>query len=269
MFTWRATGPGAHAAAGGCAAPRNKRGGPRKHAWQVPAPSSALLPRLAKLGALAMAARVRAGGGVVLTGGGYWGLIALLGVMLALLSDAGQPVAAGVGLRVTGVDAGALLRAGVGGASWALSMAVPAQAYNQLRGGARGVGHSWRDKPWPGSFTSPPSARPGLWLLASMVIVADYWGGTPARWILVVAALLALGGLWSVQLIDDAFAAAQHGLAGAQASAPAAAGLVLVMAGSPCWRRRQALTHDRAATWKEDCKPRTPIGAGLRLMHGP
>ena len=132
-----------------------------------------------KLGALAMSFAF-ALAAVSLTGGGYWADRPARR-MLVLLTCAGQPVVAGVGLRVTGgVDAGVLLGALAGGASWALSMAVPRGVF-QLRGGARGVVTAGADKP-SGPAPLRVTAVCGLVLaVASMVIVADYWGAMPAR----------------------------------------------------------------------------------------
>ena len=229
------------------------------------------LPRLAKLGALAMAAAFALAAVLVFTGGGYRGLIALLGVMLVLLSMPASLWLPGVGLRVTALMLGALLGALAGGASWALSMAVPKAAYVNYAVALVVCGLlRWRDKPGQAQpFYVTAVCAAWFWLLASMVIVADYWGGTPARWTS-VAALLALGGLWSVQLIDDRFWPLRStGYRGLRQRALLVAGLVLVMA-VVALLGGGAYLRDRAATWKEDGKMRIAHWqAGLRLMHGP
>ncbi|WP_394398569.1 hypothetical protein [Roseateles sp. LKC17W] len=232
------------------------------------------LPRLAKLGALAMAAAFALAATLVFTGGGYRGLIALFFVMAMLLVMPASLWRPSLGQRLTAVLMGAVLALLLGGASWALSVAVPKAAYvlnvvallccAALR---------WRD--------APGQTRPvyvllvtasWFWLLSTMVIVADYWGGTTGRWTS-MAAGLALGGVWSAMLLEPRLWPLQD--AGATGSAAwrkralLVAGLLLVMAVVAALGGG-AYLRDRMATWKEDGLFRlTHWREGLRLLHGP
>lgn len=232
------------------------------------------LPQLAKLGALAMAAAFALAATLVFTGGGYRGLIALFFVMVMLLVMPASLWRPSLGQRLTAVLMGAVLALLLGGASWALSVAVPKAAYvlnvvallccAALR---------WRDVP---GQTRPVYVllvtASWFWLLSTMVIVADYWGGTTGRWTS-MAAGLALGGVWSAMLLEPRLWPLQHSGATASAAwrkqALLAAGLLLVMAVVAALGGG-AYLRDRVATWKEDGLFRlTHWREGLRLLHGP
>lgn len=231
------------------------------------------LPRLAKIGALAMAAAFALAAALVFGGGGYRGLAALFGVMVILLTMPSSLWLPAFGQRLIALIMGGLLALLLGGASWALSMTVPKAAY-VLNAVALlcCAALRWRD--------APGQARPiyvllvstaWFWLLATMVIVADYWGGTSGRWT-AGAAGLALAGLWALMLLDHRLwplqGAGSTGKAGWRKRALLVAGLLLVMAivaavGGGAYLR------DRVATWKEDGQTRlTHWHEGLRLLHG-
>lgn len=231
------------------------------------------LPRLAKLGALAMAGAFALAAALVFGGGGYRGLLALFFVMVILLTMPASLWRPSLGQRLMAVIMGAVLALLLGGASWALSMAVPKAAYvlnvvallccAALR---------WRDV--------PGQTRPvyGLlvttcwfWLLSTMVIVADYWGGTDGRWT-ALAAGLALGGVWAAMLLEPRLwplqGAGNTGAAGWRKRALLVAGLLLVMS-IVAALGGGAYLRDRVATWKEDGQTRlTHWRDGLRLLHG-
>ncbi|KQW46334.1 hypothetical protein ASD88_07955 [Pelomonas sp. Root662] len=231
------------------------------------------LPRLAKVGALAMAGAFALAAVLVFGGGGYRGLLALFFVMVILLVMPASLWLPGFSQRLTAVVMGALLALLLGAASWALSMAVPKAAYvlnflallccAALR---------WRD--------APGQVRPvyvllvstcWFWLLATMVIVADYWGGTAGRWTALTAGF-ALAGLWAAMLLDQRLwplqGAANAGKAGWRKRALLVAGLLLVMA-IVAALGGGAYLRDRVATWKEDGETRlTHWREGLRLLHG-
>ncbi len=231
------------------------------------------LPRLAKIGALAMGAAFALAAALVFGGGGYRGLLALFFVMVILLTMPPSLWLPGFGQRLTAVIMGGLLALVLGGASWALSLAVPKAAYvlnvvallccAALR---------WRD--------APGQARPiyvllvstcWFWLLATMVIVADYWGGTSGRWT-AGAAGLALAGLWAAMLLEPRLWPLQgrgsQGAAGWRKRALLVAGLLMVMA-IVAALGGGAYLRDRVATWKEDGQTRlTHWREGLHLLHG-
>lgn len=231
------------------------------------------LPRLAKIGALAMAGAFALASALVFGGGGYRGLLALFFVLVILLTMPASLWRPSLGQRLTALIMGGLLALLLGGASWALSMAVPKAAYvlnvvallccALLR---------WRDE--------PGQARPvyvllvstaWFWLLATMVIVADYWGGTAGRWT-ALAAGFALAGVWAVMLLEPRLwplqGAGSAGKAGWRKRALLVAGLLLVMAIVAALGGGGYL-RDRVATWKEDGQTRlTHWRESLQLLHG-
>jgi len=231
------------------------------------------LPRLAKLGALAMAGAFALAAALVFGGGGYRGLLALFFVMLILLTMPASLWRPGLGQRLTAVIMGGLLALLLGGASWALSMAVPKAAYVlNVVALLCCAGLRWRDV--------PGQTRPvyvllvttcWFWLLSTMVIVADYWGGTDGRWT-ALAAGLALGGVWAAMLLEPRLwplqGAGNTGAAGWRKRALLVAGLLLVMS-IVAALGGGAYLRDRVATWKEDGHTRLSHWRdGLRLLHG-
>lgn len=231
------------------------------------------MPRLAKIGALAMAGAFAMASVLVFTGGGYRGLLALFFVMLILLTMPASLWLPGLGQRLTAVVMGGLLALLLGGASWALSMAVPKAAYvlNFVALGCCAV-LRWRDVPGQNRpvYVLMVSTC-WFWLLATMVIVADYWGGTAGRWT-ALAAGFALAGLWAAMLLQPRLwplqGAGNDGKAGWRKRALLVAGLLLVMA-IVAALGGGAYLRDRAATWKEDGQQRlTHWRDGLRLLHG-
>jgi hypothetical protein len=177
-----------------------------------------------------------------------------------------------VGQRLTALVMGGLLALLLGGASWALSLAVPKAAYVlNVLALVCCVGLRWRDE--------PGEQRPiyvllmttaWFWLLATMVIVADYWGGTTGRWTS-LAAGLALAGVWAAMLLEPRLWPLHRsmGAAGWRKRALLVAGLLLVMALVAAVSGGGYL-RDRVATWKEDGQTRlTHWRDGLRLLHGP
>ncbi|WP_457350540.1 hypothetical protein [Roseateles sp. P5_D6] len=231
------------------------------------------LPRLAKVGALAMAGAFALAAALIFGSGGYRGLLALFFVMVILLAMPASLWLPTLSQRLTALIMGGLLALLLGGASWALSMAVPKAAYvlnvvallccAALR---------WRDQ--------PGQARPlyvllvataWFWLLATMVIVADYWSGTTGRWT-ALAAGLALAGVWAAMLVEPRLWPLQgkdsHGAAGWRKRALLVAGLLMVMA-IVAALGGGAYLRDRVATWKEDGQTRlTHWREGLHLLHG-
>ncbi|TCU96174.1 hypothetical protein [Roseateles saccharophilus] len=231
------------------------------------------LPHAAKLGALAMAGAFALAAALVFGGGGYRGLAALFGVMVVLLTMPPSLWRPGLGQRLTALIMGALLALLLAAASWALSMAVPKAAYvlNIVALAVCGL-LRWRNE--------PGEARPvyvllvttaWFWLLSTVVIVADYWGGTAGRWT-ALAAGLALAGLWAAMLLEPRLwplqGAGSHGAAGWRKRALLVAGLVLVMAIVAALGGGSYL-RDRVAAWKEDGQARvTHWRESLHLLHG-
>lgn len=231
------------------------------------------LPRPAKIGALAMAAAFALAAALVFGGGGYRGLLALFFVMVVLLLMPASLWLPPLGQRLTALVMGGLLALLLGGASWALSMAVPKAAY-VLNAAALlcCLLLRWRD--------APGQARPvyvllvstgWFWLLATMVIVADYWGGTAGRWT-ALAAGLALAGVWAAMLLEPRLwplqGAGSTGKAGWRKRALLVAGLLLVMAVVAALGGG-AYLRDRVATWHEDGQTRlSHWHEGLKLLHG-
>ncbi|OWR04698.1 hypothetical protein CDO81_08970 [Roseateles puraquae] len=236
-------------------------------------PVDAPLPRLAKLGALALAAAFAMAAALVFGGGGYRGLLALFFVMVVLLTMPASLWRPSLGQRLMAVLMGAVLALLLGAASWALSMAVPKAAYvlNAVATVCCAV-LRWRDE--------PQATRPvyvllvttcWFWLLATMVIVADYWGGTAGRWT-ALAAGLALAGVWAAMLLEPRLwplqGAANAGAAGWRKRALLVAGLLMVMALVAALGGGSYL-RDRVASWKGDGQTRlTHWREGLRLLHG-
>ena len=231
------------------------------------------LSHLAKAGALAMAGAFALAAALVFGGGGYRGLLALFFVMVILLTMPASLWLPNLGQRLVALLMGGVLALVLGGASWALSMAVPKAAY-VLNGVALLCCAllRWRNE--------PGQSRPiyvllvstsWFWLLATMVIVADYWGGTAGRWT-ALAAGLALAGIWALMLLEPRLwplhGAGTTGAAGWRKQALLVAGLLLVMSivavlGGGSYLR------DRVAGWKEDGQTRlTHWREGLHLMHG-
>ncbi|MBL8278452.1 MAG: hypothetical protein JNL93_17275 [Pelomonas sp.] len=236
-------------------------------------PVDAPLPRLAKVGALAMAAAFALAAALVFGGGGYRGLLALFFVLVVLLTMPASLWLPSLGQRLTALVMGALLALLLGGASWALSMAVPKAAYvlNAVAVACCAL-LRWRDEP---GVNRPIYvllvSTAWLWLLATMVIVADYWGGTSGRWTS-LAAGLALAGVWAAMLLEPRLwplqGAGHSGKAGWRKRALLVAGLVMVM-GIVAALGGGGYLRDRVATWKEDGQTRlTHWREGLRLLHG-
>ncbi|MFG6412799.1 hypothetical protein ACG02S_02690 [Roseateles sp. DC23W] len=231
------------------------------------------LPRLAKLGALAMAGAFALAAVLVFGGGGYRGLMALLFVMLVLLAMPASLWLPGFSQRLTALLMGGVLALLLGGASWALSMAVPKAAYVlNFIALLCCAGLRLRD--------APGRSRPvyvllvttaWFWLLSTMVIVADYWGGTTGRWT-AFAAGLALAGVFAAMLLEQRLwplqGASNTGVAGWRKRALLVAGLLLVMA-VVALAGGGGYLRDRLASWKEDGQTRlTHWHDGLHLLHG-
>lgn len=231
------------------------------------------MPRTAKIGALAMAAAFALAATLVFGGGGYRGLLALFFVMVVMLTLPDSLWRPSVGQRLTALVMGALLALLLGAASWALSTAVPKAAYVlNVVAMLCCVALRWRDAP---GQTRPVYvllvATAWFWLLATMVIVADYWGGTTGRWTS-LAAGLALAGVFAAMLLEHRLwplqGAGSTGAAGWRKRALLAAGLLLVMAVVAALGGG-AYLRDRVAGWKEDGQIRlTHWREGLRLLHG-
>ena len=230
------------------------------------------LPHLAKAGALGMAAAFALAAALVFGGGGYRGLLALFFVMVILLTMPASLWRPNFAQRLTALLLGGLMALLLGAGSWALSMAVPKAAYvlNAVALACCAL-LRWRD--------APGQTRPiylllvttsWFWLLATMVIVADYWGGTAGRWTS-LAAGLALAGVWAAVLLEQRLwplrrADGRH--ADWRKRALLVAGLVLVMSVVAALGGG-AYLRDRVASWKEDGKTRmTHWHESLKLMHG-
>lgn len=236
------------------------------------APVDEPLPRLAKLGALALAGAFALAATLVFTGGGYRGLAALFFVMVILLTLPASLWRPGLGQRLTAVLMGGVLALLLGGASWALSMAVPKAAYvlNVVAllccAGLRALDRPGESRPVYVLLV----ATGWFWLLATMVIVADYWGGMAGRWTS-LAAGLALAGVFAAMLLEPRLWPLRDagGAAGWRKRALLVAGLLLVMAVVAALGGGSYL-RDRVASWKEDGQLRlTHWRDGLRLLHGP
>lgn len=229
------------------------------------------LSRLAKIGALVMAGAFALATALVFSGGGYRGLLALFGVLVVLLTMPASLWLPSFSQRLTAVLLGAILALALGGACWALSMAVPKSAYV-----ANGVALlccgllRWRDRPGVAQPVYVVAVTTcWFWLLITMVVVADYWGGTSGRWTALTAGL-ALAAVWAAMLLEPRLWPLRSvGPAGWRKRALLAAGLVLVMAivailGGGVYLK------DRISTWKEDGQVRlTHWSDSLRLLHTP
>ena len=229
------------------------------------------LPRLAKIGALGLAAVFTLAATLVFSGGGYRGLLALFFVMVALLTMPASLWLPPLAQRLTALLMGGVLALLLSGASWALSMAVPKSAYvlhvvallccAALR---------WQDVPGQQRpIYAMLVSTAWLWLLGTMVIVADYWGGTQGRWP-ALAAGLALAGAWAAMLLQPRlWPLAQHRPARLwRKQALLVAGLLLVMAVVAALGGGSYL-RDRVAGWKADGQTRlTHWRDGLHLLHG-
>lgn len=243
------------------------------HFDSVLGPVDAPMPRLAKVGALAMAGAFALAAALVFGGGGYRGLLALFFVMTVLLTMPHSLWLPSLGQRLTALLMGGLLALLLGGVSWAVSLAVPKAAY-VLHGLALlcCAVLRWRDEPGqPRPVYVLLVSTSWFWLLATMVIVADYWGGTAGRWT-ALAAGLALAGVWAAMLLEPRLwplqGAGSTGKAGWRKRALLVAGLLLVMAVVSALGGGGYL-RDRVASWKEDGQTRlTHWHDGLRLLHG-
>ncbi|MFT7722831.1 MAG: hypothetical protein QM788_08360 [Roseateles sp.] len=229
------------------------------------------LSPLGKLGALAMAGAFALAGALVFGGGGHRGLLALLCVMVVLLTMPASLWLPGLGQRVMALLMGGVLALLLGAASWALATAVPRAAYGLLAVALLCcVALRVRDV--------PGQARPvyvllvttaWFWLLGTMVIVADDWGGTVGRWSS-LAAGLALAGLWAALLLEPRLwpLGGSAGPAAWRKRALLVAGLLLVMA-IVAALGGGAYLRDRVATWKEDGHTRlVHWRESLGLLHG-
>jgi hypothetical protein len=236
-------------------------------------PVDAPLPRLAKIGALAMAGAFALASTLVFGGGGYRGLLALFFVLVILLTMPASLWRPSFGQRLTAILMGGLLALLLGAASWALSLAVPKSAY-VLNAVATLCCALLRSKDEPG-LNRPVYVMAvstcWFWLLSTMVIVADYWGGTAGRWT-ALAAGLALAGLWAVMLLEPRLwplqGAGLAGKAGWRKRALLVAGLLMVMA-MVAALGGGAYLRDRIAGWKDDGQTRlTHWHQSLQLLHG-
>lgn len=230
------------------------------------------LPRLAKLGALAMAGAFALAAVLVFGGGGYRGLLALLSVMLILLTMPASLWLPGFSQRLTALLMGGVLALLLGALSWALSMAVPKAAYVlNVVALFCCVGLRLRDEPGqPRPIYVLLVTTAWFWLLATMVIVADYWGGTTGRWS-AFAAGLALAGVFAAMLLEQRLwplqGAGSTGVAGWRKRALLVAGLLLVMA-VVALAGGGGYLRDRLASWKEDGQTRlTHWHDGLHLLR--
>lgn len=228
------------------------------------------LPRLAKIGALAMGGAFALAAALVFGGGGYRGLLALFFVLVILLTMPASLWLPNFGQRLTAIIMGGLLALVLGAASWALSMAVPKAAYVlNVVATLCCAGLRWHDQP---GVNRPVYvmlvSTCWFWLLATMVIVADYWGGHAGRWT-ALAAGLALAGVWTAMLLEHRlWPLRSTGKAGWRKRALLAVGLLLVMS-IVAALGGGAYLRDRVATWHEDGQTRlTHWRESLRLLHG-
>ena len=231
-------------------------------------PVSLPLPRVAKLGALLMAAAFMAAAVLVFGGGGYRGLLALLGVMALLLVMPASLWLPSPAQRVTGLLMGALMAAVLTGAGWSVAMAVPKAAYVQyVLAFVVAVWLRSRDKP---GVAQPVYAclvtASWFWLLGCMAVVAGDWGGDLGLSNALLALLL-LGLLWPLfWLCAPLWPLVDQGGRGPRAAGDRPEGREWRE-----WRHRSLLftgllmasaviaslgggdyVRDRAASWKED-----------------
>lgn len=206
-----------------------------------------------------------------MAGGGYRGLLALLGVMAVLLVMPASLWLPSPTQRVIGLLMGALLAAVLSGAGWALAIAVPKAAYAEyVLAFAAAVLLRWQDRP---GVAQPVYAclvnASWFWLLGSMVVVAGDWGGDTAM-ANAVLAMLVLGlswpllllwpALWPLSSPADRTAAASTDVGWRSRSLLfggllLAAGVVASLGGGEYVRDRASSWHDdmqtRATHWKE------------------
>lgn len=228
------------------------------------------LPRTAKIGALLMAGAFTLSSVLVFSGGGYRGMLALFGVLVILLAMPASLWLPNFGQRLSALLLGGVLALALGGASWALSIAMPKAAYvlNAVALLCCGL-LRWRDRPGavqPVYLMAVTTCW--FWLLFTMVVVADYWGGTSGRWT-AMAAGLALAALWAAMLLlPKLWPLHRAGSSGWRKRALLAAGLVLVM-GLVAVLGGGVYLRERMATWKEDGQVRiTHWTDSLKLLHG-
>ena len=217
------------------------------------------------IGAGFVGAAVLMFGGNGVAGGGYRGLLALLGVMAVLLAMPASLWLPSPAQRVTGLLMGALLAAVLTGAGWALAVAVPKAAYAEyVLAFAVAVWLRWQDRP---GVAQPVYAclvnGCWFWLLGSMVVVAGDWGGDSAM-ARAVFAMLALGLLWPLMLMwptlwplssqsDRTMASSADG--GWRSRSLLFGGLLLA-AGVVASLGGGEYVRDRASSWHEDMQTR-------------
>ncbi len=226
-----------------------------------------LAPRLGALliGSGFVAAAVLIFGSNGMAGGGYRGLLALLGVMAVLLAMPASLWLPSPAQRVTGILMGALLAAVLTGAGWALAVAVPKAAYAEyLLAFATAVWLRWQDRP---GVAQPVHAclvnACWFWLLGSMVVVAGDWGGDAAM-ANAVLAMLVLGLLWPVMLMWPALwplSSASERTAAVSTeigwrSRSLLFGGLLLAAGAVASLGGGEYVRDRASSWHEDMQTR-------------
>ena len=233
------------------------------------------LPRWSKVGALLMLA-VFVLAAVLMFGGGagYRGLLALLGAMTILLALPASLWLPSPGQRVTALLMGTLLAAVLTGAGWLVSEAVPKAAY-------AGYTLAFAVAAWLRAQDKPGQAQPvyaclltgsWFWLLGSMVVVADHWGGDLARLNALLAAT-ALGLLWALLWLCPVLWPFHRRVGGSE----------------PAWRSRSlllvamvlasavvaslgggAFLRDRVASWQGDLQVRLAHWKeGLALLETP
>lgn len=228
------------------------------------------LPRTAKIGALLMAGAFTLSSVLVFSGGGYRGMLALFGVLVILLAMPASLWLPNFGQRLSALLLGGVLALALGGASWALSIAMPKAAY-VLNAVALLCCGLLRRRDRPGAVQPVylmAVTTCWFWLLFTMVVVADYWGGTSGRWT-AMAAGLALAALWAAMLLlPKLWPLHRAGSSGWRKRALLAAGLVLVM-GLVAVLGGGVYLRERMATWKEDGQVRiTHWTDSLKLLHG-
>ena len=227
-----------------------------------------LAPRLGALliggGFVAAAGLMFGGNGMA--GGGYRGLLALLGVMAVLLVMPASLWLPSPAQRVIGLLMGALLAAVLTGAGWALALAVPKAAYAEyVLAFSIAVWLRWQDRP---GVAQPVHAclvnACWFWLLGSMVVVAGDWGGDSAM-LNAVLAMLVLGLTWPLMLLwpalwplstpDDRTAAASTEV-GWRSRSLLFGGLLLA-AGVVASLGGGQYVRDRASSWHQDMQTRS------------
>ena len=200
-----------------------------------------------------------------MAGGGYRGLLALLGVMAVLLVMPASLWLPSPAQRVIGLLMGALLAAVLTGAGWALAVAVPKAAYAEyVLAFVAAVLLRRQDQP---GLAQPVYAclvnANWFWLLGSMVVVADDWGGSTAM-ANAVLAMLVLGLSWPLLLLWPALwplsspadrTAAASTEVGWRSRSLLFGGLLLAAAVVASMGGGEYL-RDRASSWHEDMQTR-------------